>query len=489
VAELKSPHLAVSRKARLGLGFEVECGSARSLVDVETLAGGVGQLTLPYSLRWLLDALTGLSTLHEAPLDPGGPGFVHGEVTPARLWLDADGVGKLVPLVQAHWARNASTAPEWNGYLAPEALLGDAVDVRADLFSIGVMLWEALAGQRLFNEPTAEAIVMRLMSGKVDLPPLSGDDGWAAPLATIAKRAISVNPRQRFESARIFRLAIESAAADHLASRSGMADLHRDPASGSRRVVTAVTVPRPKPTQESLADAVEPEPIAAPHIHAAREAVDALLSRPVSEPPPKVPSERPAPPRFESVPAPHSVRNDQAGFFEIPEEPERSGRGALWIALVLVLLLAAGGALALPAVRNHPAVAGLIQKARLIAGLAPKTEAHVKTVSVSKASPNEPGAAPGEAQPAAPSEAEGVAPSVTPGEKAEPAAVSGAPRRPGRRPARAGEPAPPPEAKPAELPPPPPPAAPPPPPEPPKPEPPKPAPKPQADDDRERYGI
>jgi len=39
-------------------------------------------------------------------------------------------------------------------------LLGDAVDVRADLFSIGVMLWEALAGQRLFNEPTAEAIVM-----------------------------------------------------------------------------------------------------------------------------------------------------------------------------------------------------------------------------------------------------------------------------------------------------------------------------------------
>jgi hypothetical protein len=377
VAALASPHLAAARKAPLGLGFEIERRGARSLVEVETLAGGVGQLALPYALRWLLDALSGLSALHEADLDPGGPGFVHGEVTPERLWLDADGVGKLVPLVPAHWTPNRPTSAEWIGYRAPEALLGDAVDVSADTFSVGVMLWEALAGERLFNEPSADAIVMRLMSGKVKLPEVPAEDAWAAPLAAVAKRAVSVNPRQRYGSARELASAIERSAGDHLATRSGMADLYRDPASGSRKVVAAVTVPRPGASGAGSGSDVEVSP---PAVGEGPNDVDALLARPVSAPRSEQPS--PRSPVVETAPAsaaplppiPEPERAEFASLLELDEPPRPRGRGALWLLLVL-LLAAGGGVLAYPPLRQHPLIAGFFRRLPLPARFAPKHDA------------------------------------------------------------------------------------------------------------------
>lgn len=383
VAQLRSPHLAVARKAPLGLGFEIERGQARTLVELETLAGGVGQLSLPYSLRLLLDVLEGLSVLHEAALEPDGSGFVHGEVTPERVYLGPDGIGKLVPLVPGHWTPNTHSSPEWHGYLAPEALLGDAVDVRADVFSVGVMLWESLAAQRLFGAVSADEIVMRLMSGKVGAPELAGDDVWAQPLAAVAKRAISVNPRQRHASARELRAEIERIAGDHLASTAGMAELFRDPASGSRKIVAAPTVPRPAPPP---APSAPQPPSSAPR---SADEVDALLASPPSSAPiplRKPPSERPAP---AEPPAP--ARNDQAGFFELPESPPpREGRVLLWLALVLVLGVA--GALAYPPVRRHPAVAELLRKLPL-PGATASSSAAVPAAKLVPADPIEPRAA------------------------------------------------------------------------------------------------
>ena len=52
--------------------------------------------------------------------------------------------------------------------LAPEILLRDQhADARADIFSVGVMLWEALTGRRLHTELDADAIAVRLLGGKV----------------------------------------------------------------------------------------------------------------------------------------------------------------------------------------------------------------------------------------------------------------------------------------------------------------------------------
>ncbi|HWZ90373.1 MAG TPA: protein kinase, partial [Polyangiaceae bacterium] len=177
--------------------------------------------------RWLLDVRAGLGTLHRSI------GFVHGEVQPEHLVLGDDGVGRLIPVVRAHWARGEERAPERLYYLAPEKLLGDEVSPRSDVFSVGVMLWEALAGQRLMAATTPEDIITRLMSG---IPRGRAPEGeaWTLPLTDIAERAMLVDPGQRFASAAELKEALEKACAGHLARTPGMAELFADPERGAR---------------------------------------------------------------------------------------------------------------------------------------------------------------------------------------------------------------------------------------------------------------
>ncbi len=89
------------------------------------------------------------------------------------------------------------------GYLAPEVLLADqTADQRADVYGAGVLLWEALTGQRMHAEgEDAGEIVMRLLGGHVEAPTPPIDAPWAAPLAEVAKRAIAPDPSVRFANA------------------------------------------------------------------------------------------------------------------------------------------------------------------------------------------------------------------------------------------------------------------------------------------------
>ncbi len=228
IAALKSPHLALVRPARIGLGFEFAGGNQKSLLDVEEALGGPGRLSLPYSLRWLLDVLTGLGVLHRTL------GFVHGEVQPDSVVLGEDGIGRLVPVVRAHWARGEERAKERLYYLAPEKLLGDHVDKRSDVFSAGVMLWEALQGQRLMEAFDVDDIIARFMSGGIPRARVPEGEAWTLPLTAIAERAISVDPARRFDSVGELKDAIEGACQRYVASTPGMAELFRDPASRAR---------------------------------------------------------------------------------------------------------------------------------------------------------------------------------------------------------------------------------------------------------------
>jgi hypothetical protein len=254
IAALKSPHLALVRPARIGLGFESAGASQKSLAEVEQLLGGKGRLSLPYSLRWLLDAMAGLGVLHRTL------GFVHGEVQPESVVLGEDGVGRLVPVVRAHWVRGEERPPETLYYLAPEKLLGDNVDVRADVFSIGVMLWEALSGQRLIEAYTIDDIIARLMGGGIPRANQPEGESWTAPLGAIAERALTVDPGRRFGSVGEMKASIESVCQRYLASPPGMAELFRNPQLRARSYIRdslppesqRVTVPPdpPPPRQE-----------------------------------------------------------------------------------------------------------------------------------------------------------------------------------------------------------------------------------------------
>jgi eukaryotic-like serine/threonine-protein kinase len=223
IAALKSTHLAVVRPARIGLGFEAAAANQRTLGEVEAMLGGPGLLSLPYSLRWLLDAMAGLSVLHRTL------GVVHGEVEPEHVILGDDGIGRLLPVVRAHWVRGETRLPERLYYLSPEKLLGDHVDIRSDVFSVGVLLWEAITGQRLIEAYTVDAVIARLMSGSIPRARAPEGEAWTTPLAAIAERAIAVDPARRFATVAEMKAAIEGPSLRYLASTPGMVALFQHP--------------------------------------------------------------------------------------------------------------------------------------------------------------------------------------------------------------------------------------------------------------------
>lgn len=167
-------------------------------------------------LRVLLDTLSGLQALH-AVQGRDGRTFYHSEVTPGNVVVGVDGITRLI-----HTCRIPGfcvKVPGATPYLAPEILLQESdVDFRADLFSVGAMLWEALTGQRLFQVDKTSAIIRQLLAGA--LPPArpSKDKPWAAALVPVVARALSIDSAGRHVTADELRSALDAAAAGHVAS-------------------------------------------------------------------------------------------------------------------------------------------------------------------------------------------------------------------------------------------------------------------------------
>jgi len=226
------------------LGYALD-PSARGWLSLDAERGFAGY-GLGRALRMLLDVLRGLTALHDT-FDAQGVNFAHGEVALKHLRIDGEGVCRLLPLTARHSDPQSRAPTDALGYLAPERLLGESVDVRADVFSAGVLLWEALAGRRLFNETDADAIVDRLMAGKLQMPQLPPELAWAIPLKLIAARALSVDPYQRFADCAELATAIAIVARDRVAAHAEIAAFF----GPLLRSTGSVAQPRPVPTRSS----------------------------------------------------------------------------------------------------------------------------------------------------------------------------------------------------------------------------------------------
>lgn len=211
VARLRHPNLVRMLPLPGGAGLSPVLGNARRLADFTLPAGTFKRFDLEQVVRLMIDVLSGLSALHDVVTD--GEQFVHGSVSPQHIYIDEHGTARLVPLLPAHFSSNAKL--ERTGYIAPERLLGQPADARADVFSVGVMLWEALAGKRL----SADGSLSSLLTPGEKLPPirLSPRLRWAEPLCAVAERAIAVEAASRHASALELSEAIEAVAAKQLA--------------------------------------------------------------------------------------------------------------------------------------------------------------------------------------------------------------------------------------------------------------------------------
>src|SRR5262249_16430490 len=120
--------------------------------------------------------LHGLHAAHEAKSEHGEPlEIVHRDVSPQNILVGADGVARVVEfgVATGAWRANTTGAGKVKGkfsYMAPEQLLSEPVDRRADLYAMGIVLWEGLTGTRLFNSEDAQAIVHRVLHARVDPP-------------------------------------------------------------------------------------------------------------------------------------------------------------------------------------------------------------------------------------------------------------------------------------------------------------------------------
>ena len=156
--------------------------------------------------RMIADACEGLHAAHELEDDDGQPlEVVHRDVTPHNLFVGFDGIIRVLDFGVASAAqRLASTVTgEVKGkfaYMAPEHIDGMRTDRRADIWSLGVVLWEAIAGERLFQGESMGDTVKNVLSGAV--PSLS-EYRMDVPLGVeeVVFRALARDREVRFSDA------------------------------------------------------------------------------------------------------------------------------------------------------------------------------------------------------------------------------------------------------------------------------------------------
>jgi serine/threonine-protein kinase len=166
----------------------------------------------------LLDVLEGLRYAHELCDYDGRPlNVVHRDVTPHNIFVTYDGQAKLLDFGIAKAAtssvRTATGVIKGKiTYMSPEQAVGDPVDPRTDLFAVGVMLWEAVAGRRRWPAGISEpALFTKLVSGELPERPGAASRGYPPELDDIVMRAIAPNREDRFPTAAAFRDALQDA--------------------------------------------------------------------------------------------------------------------------------------------------------------------------------------------------------------------------------------------------------------------------------------
>jgi serine/threonine-protein kinase len=294
IADLRHPHLIVMRRSADGAGFEPEIGGGMSLAELSRSEAGWFPLPLRVGLRILLDALSGLAAIHQATQNARPLEFVHGELAPSNIYVGTDGVGRLTPVLPAHWNEKAQPGPDVTGYIAPERLLGDVFGQPADVFSAGVLLWEAITGKPLFRNWPLDAIVTQLIGRKVPYPIPFGDALWGVPLADVAMRALLVDPAERWNHVGALGAQIETIARGHLASSDEIAALVAGFAAGKGRgsmtsISDVPTLPPPPPpshAESQVVTSLSPtaSSIQSPPVHESVAQVELPLPEPAPEP-------------------------------------------------------------------------------------------------------------------------------------------------------------------------------------------------------------
>lgn len=228
-----APFLVMERAHGIPLGSLIEQQGPLPLVRARAIASQI---------------LSGLAAIHRA-------GLVHGDMKSDNVLVDA---ADRVTIIDFGLARSQGARPEWldehmlSGtpeYMAPELVMGRPITVAAEIYAVGVIVYEMVTGSTPFGGGTTTAIFERHLTDDVVPPSLRCPDRTIpVPLENVIMRALAKEPSSRHLNAEMFATAVErSIAPRYIERRVSHAVVTDCPATGPTREWTRRTTQRRLP--------------------------------------------------------------------------------------------------------------------------------------------------------------------------------------------------------------------------------------------------
>ena len=166
-------------------------------------------LELKRALQFGIDICTGMTVAHQA-------GIVHRDLKPANVLINHEALLKIVDFGVAAAQRESETQLTRTGYvigspkyMAPEQILGKRVDERADIYALGVILYEMLTGTPPYSRGYHMSVMYQHVQGKAR-PPQELNAALPPGLSDMVMRAMAVDKNKRFQNMEEVRASLET---------------------------------------------------------------------------------------------------------------------------------------------------------------------------------------------------------------------------------------------------------------------------------------
>src|SRR5215467_5713745 len=167
--------------------------------SLQALLDGGHSFPLPRTLRILDQTCSALHFAHERNI-------VHRDIKPANLMLTADDTVKITDFGTAKILQFGSTQQTSHvmgtpSYMSPEQVKGRAVDGRSDIFSLGVMLYEMMTGEKPFPGQNITTVIYKIVNEE-PVPPRQIDPSIHPGISAVVMKALAKEPEQRYQTCR-----------------------------------------------------------------------------------------------------------------------------------------------------------------------------------------------------------------------------------------------------------------------------------------------
>ena len=147
----------------------------------------------------------GLDYAHRVKMEGRPLGIIHRDVSPSNIMVSWEGEVKVADFGIAKAAHQEKTATGTMkgkyGYMSPEQVKGEKIDIRSDVFAAGVLLWESLVGKRLFKGETDLETLELVREARIPALPSAYNKQVSPQLDQLVLRALAVDPADRFQTA------------------------------------------------------------------------------------------------------------------------------------------------------------------------------------------------------------------------------------------------------------------------------------------------